>query len=177
MLIGKSGVGKSTVAEQLCMDHELTQLWSYTTRSPRYPGEKNHKFLDPESYSNYDDIRSQYPNRVAETVFSGNFYFATEEDANAADLYVIDVPGVLFFQEHYQGPKGNKIIYLTCSEATLFERMLKRGDHIQQVVDRVWHDKIAFADASQMADLIVCNHNIKTTSTIIWNYIKQEEGM
>lgn len=90
--MGRSGVGKTTLAQALCDREGYKQLSSYTTRPPRAPNEQGHIFIASDSYKDIDDLKAQYPNRVAETMFDGNFYFATAEQVEQCDIYVIDLP-------------------------------------------------------------------------------------
>ena len=50
LLVGKSGSGKTTIAEYLENEYGLQNLKSYTTRNKRYPEENNHVFISYEEY-------------------------------------------------------------------------------------------------------------------------------
>ena len=47
LFVGKSGSGKSTVANYLSSNNHYIQLQSYTTRQPRYENEPGHIFIFP----------------------------------------------------------------------------------------------------------------------------------
>lgn len=155
LIMGKSGSGKTTVVYKLQELYGLKVLESYTTRAPRYDGEKGHIYLDPNSYNSFDDLKLAYPNRIAETVFNDHYYFATEEQANECDLYVIDPAGVDTFFELYKGPKRPFIIYIDVEEDVLAERMVERGDASEKIRERLSHDRKAFETAEEMAHCII----------------------
>ena len=83
LIIGRSGSGKSTLANYLTEKYGLKQLESYATRPMRVKNEKGHRFITPEEAKNFTD-------RVAETVINGYEYFATRQQVDECDVYVID---------------------------------------------------------------------------------------
>ena len=87
LIIGRSGTGKSTLEEKLCNDYNLKSIKSYSTRPKRSPNEDSHIFIKPSDVDNY-------PNKIATTTINGNFYFATKEQLDESQLYVIDPIGL-----------------------------------------------------------------------------------
>lgn len=88
LIIGRSGSGKSTLANYLTEKYGLKQLESYATRPMRVKNEKGHRFITPEEAKNFTD-------RVAETVINGYEYFATRQQVDECDVYVIDPKGLI----------------------------------------------------------------------------------
>jgi len=88
-LIGKSGSGKSTIAEWLETRHGIKQIQSYTTRPQRTADEKGHIFVSDLEYEvlSANEI-------LTETVFGGYRYWTTHKDI-PEDIcsYVIDERG------------------------------------------------------------------------------------
>lgn len=139
LLVGKSGSGKTTLANELEKRYGFKQLKSYTTRKPRYQREAGHIFLTEKEFDSLEGI-------IAQTVFDGNRYAATEEQVNNADIYVIDVQGIQNLLRRYRGRKEIKIVYLDVPAYIRFYRMVRRGDSCWQAVKRIFHDRKAFAD-------------------------------
>ena len=101
LIVGPSGSGKTSVCLSL-EKYGLSQIYSYTTRKPRGPGEKGHVFVD-----DYNEWIENNPEDtiVGYTVFAGNHYWATSKQVQENDLYVIDPAGVDFFNRRYCGDR------------------------------------------------------------------------
>lgn len=170
--MGRSGVGKTTLAQALCDREGYKQLSSYTTRPPRVPNEQGHTFIASDSYKDIDDLKAQYPNRVAETMFDGNFYFATAEQVEQCDIYVIDPAGIRTFKERYKGKKKVKVVLLKCMKFLAERRMAARGDTEEMIQARIANDDVMFADADELADVVFYNDVFETTYQQLNEYIK-----
>ena len=173
-IIGESGTGKTTIAETLCKRHNLTELNSYTTRPQRYPDERGHTFV---TGLTFDQIKEQFPERVAETIFDGNMYWATRQQIDESDLYVIDPYGVGTLKANYHGWKNIRVIYLKCPKFERVRRMRKRGDTDEQIEARIKHDEAAFADAMNVADTVIYNDMLDRGLLDVWAYILECEGV
>ena len=120
LIIGPSGSGKTRLADGLGRKCGMKSVESYTTRSPRYPGESGHIFVSDEEFDKLTDL-------VAYTEFAGNKYCATAEQVENNDLYVIDPKGIKFFLEKYKGNKKPKVIFIQSDIKTRYERMVSRS--------------------------------------------------
>jgi guanylate kinase len=87
VIVGRSGCGKDTLAIALTEQFGMKQLCSTTTRPKRYEGEDAHVFVSEEEANRMTD-------RVAETVINGYQYFATKQQLDECDTYVIDPRGL-----------------------------------------------------------------------------------
>lgn len=140
LLVGKSGSGKTTIAEYLEENYGMKMLESYTTRKPRYEGEKGHVFVTKDDYHNAENI-------VASTFFDNNYYWATQEQCEEADIYIIDPDGVDMFEINFQKDKRRYVIvYLNVPVYTRFLRMWKRDGSMKTAFDRIMHDCKKFGD-------------------------------
>lgn len=119
LIVGKSGSGKSTIAENLNKLYGWKCIDSYTTRKPRYKGEKGHIFVTEKEMPSFDKI-------VAYTEFAGNKYWATQEQIENNQIYIIDVKGIKMFEERYKGRKKVIICYIHCDILERFYRMKSR---------------------------------------------------
>lgn len=133
LIVGPSGSGKTTLAKRLSLIG-LHELQSYTTRPPRFPGETGHIFVS--------EFKAEHP--VAYTNFNGYDYWATAEQVDASDVYVIDPAGIEWFLSQYHGKRVPIIVYLDVPEDVCRARMKERGDSDEAVEGRIEHDRKAF---------------------------------
>lgn len=170
LLLGKSGSGKTTVQTQLEKEFGLKPLISYTTRAPRHKDETGHIFVSKEVFDALE-------NKIAYAEFAGNEYCSTAEQIDESDIYVIDVQGIKYLKQSYNGNKAFKVIFLDASTHICYERMIKRGDSHQEAKKRIDNDQTAFAEARDLADLIikVDNVSIRSITNTIWNYVEKCE--
>ncbi len=139
--IGKSGSGKTTVAEELSQ-YGYKQLISYTTRKQRNPNDNSHIFVSQEEY---DAIPSK--DKCAEVCFDGNWYCATVKQLLNCDIYVVDPIG---FQRLKTYVTDNKIpvrlhsVLFDVPTQICIQRMKIRGDSLDMIEQRVEHDKKVF---------------------------------
>lgn len=168
-MVGHSGVGKTSVVNKLCEDYGLKSIESYTTRRPRYEGEKGHIFISEREFDELTDI-------IASTNFDNHRYCATKDQIDNNDLYVVDLSGVETFKERYNGNKKPIVLYLTADESVLEERMKNRGDSDELVEQRLAHDKIAFANYKDVFKgmefyIIDCDRGLKEITDEIYTKI------
>lgn len=164
LLIGKSGSGKSTIANKLEL-YGLKVLKSYTTRPVRDNDEndiKTHTFISDNEFDELTD-------KVAFTEFNDYRYCATQQQVDESDVYVIDVDGVKTLMTNYRGGKDFIVFYLDVDVDSRYTRMLARGDSRQKTLERIEHDAVVFRDAENMADFIIPNINVDHTVEFIYN--------
>lgn len=140
LLVGKSGVGKSTSAQYMVEHYGWKEVLSYTTRPPRYPDEDTHLFVDD---ARFDELE-RTENICAYTEFDGYRYGATDTQVDNADIYVIDPDGVEYFLRAYKGRKVPIVVYLKAPDELLIERMKRRGDSEEKIKVRIENDKVKF---------------------------------
>lgn len=133
LFVGPSGSGKTTIADALESKCNLKQLRSYTTRKPRDNEENCHVFITEEEFY-------QLPNKVAFTLYNGNFYCATKEQVDEADIYVIDIEGLYSLFENYKIDRLIYIFYFDASLRTRIDRMIARGDCDTSILSRIYND-------------------------------------
>ena len=146
LILGQSGVGKSTLAETLKEKYGLETVHSYTTRPARFDGEIGHIFLTDEEFDNLPEL-------AAYTEFNGFRYGITKDILNKADTYVIDIAGAEMLAKRYTRPLVK--IGIILSEPELKERMKKRGDTDEMIMSRLEHDKVAFKNLFSFCDILV----------------------
>lgn len=162
LILGPSGSGKSTVVEELAAVNGLRPIESYTTRKPRYAGEKGHIFVSDEGFDHLTDL-------VGYTEFDGHRYAATVAQVEENDIYVIDPAGVAFFKENYHGSKKVKVIGIWATEAVRKKRMYLRGDPETAILRRLEGDRAIFN--TDVCDIVIYNHNVTETCQTVYDYI------
>lgn len=145
LIVGKSGSGKTTVVNEL-ERKSFPVVESYTTRPPRYEGEKGHIFVSKEQF----DAMTM----IAYTKFNGFEYGVTKELLGQNSFYVIDPPGVDYLRNHYND-RRLVVIYLDTTASTRRNRMFARGDSKSMVDSRIENDRRMFYGATKKADHVI----------------------
>lgn len=156
-IVGRSGSGKDTLVELLFKKHpEWKRVVSKTTRAPRSPNEDCHVFTDKAEY--LKDAAAGIV--VAHNVYNGNDYWATTKQVDEADIYIIDIPGLIELRQKYCGEKGIKALGLYISDEVSEERMAKRGDKPEAIAERLKVDDEAFKDLGSYTDALINCENM-----------------
>lgn len=173
LIVGKSGSGKTTICSELEKQYGMKQIASYTTRPPRYVGEKGHVFVQSMLLWRHNHKGEKM---IAYTHFNGYDYWATDRQVQEADLYVVDPAGVSTLLRFYHGPKRVVSIYLDAPWDICGDRMLQRGDKLLQVLKRLWHDRKAFAGWRKKADFVIKSEDLQATVQKVWEVISTVDG-
>lgn len=119
-IIGKSGSGKSAIAEHYRLKG-FNVIDSYTDRPKRYENETGHVFI------NTSEVEGYRKDMIAYTFFDNHHYFATRSQYREKGItfYVIDPAGVKELEDVIDDAKL-LFIYINADEGKRRERMLKR---------------------------------------------------
>lgn len=135
LFVGRSASGKTTIANLLSEKHGYKQVESYTTRTPRFDGERGHIFVNEEEFKNLGEL-------AAYTYYNNNHYGTTFDQLNECDIYVIDVPGVeMLLQKMQENERPISIFYFDVSVHNRILRMKSRGDSDTMIINRLLHDE------------------------------------
>lgn len=167
VLLGESGTGKTTIANELRNKYNMKVLQSYTTRPKRDENEDGHTFVSLGEYLLLKD-------KVAENKYSGYLYCATEEQVNENDIYVCDCEGIKMLRETYKGDKKIIVVRLTCPRDERIKRMEKDRRTSQTILLRDLYDEKAFQYADMLADYMLDNDNLEETVDAV-RYIYEKE--
>ena len=162
--MGRSGSGKTTVAEKLKEMYDWNQIYSYTTRKPRYENEPGHIFTTENDYFKAQDL-------VAHTFFNNAHYWATAQQVEENQVYVIDPAGYDVFKDAYKGTKLVVPFILECSDKTCFNRMIARGDSLEKASSRLIHDEQRFSNLQNINAITLDSDNFtpeELAETIHW---------
>lgn len=125
LIVGRSGVGKSSIVKAVCDSTGMSCVKSYTTR-PRREDEKEYAdyiFIYEEEVEKYKD------DMVAWTEIEGNQYFATKEAIENADFYIIDPAGIQDLKDTCWDEFNFQTVYIRTSQDKAFERTKERGNY------------------------------------------------
>lgn len=167
LLVGASGSGKNTIQEYLVQKYGLKPLISYSTRIKRYPDECTHTFITEDEY----EAIKETSNIIAYTYYQNNHYFATEQQLEESDIYIIDTNGIKYLKEHSDIPFV--VFYLDVSELERISRMKNRGDSTKQIQERLAIDRKEFKNSSKLYDYVIENIDSQNTAETIyrlWQY-------
>ena len=167
LIVAPSGAGKTTICNRLSEKYGLRQVWSYTTRPPRSENETGHIFITRDELPDRDEM-------CAYTFYNGEHYFATHQQVDEADLYVIDPAGIQYFMQHYRGHKIPKVVKISVPTFERMKRMTARGDSQYEVMRRIECDKQKFRLVPY--DLKINNDDLETCIDEIYNFICEQEG-
>lgn len=161
-ILGRSGSGKNYIANKL-IRKGYTSAKSFTTR-PMRPNDENdinaHTFITPDRVSDYKD------NIVADTYFNGAYYFATRQQLNCADIYILDEEGLNQVRNNYT-ERDILSFYIECDSSICAERMSKRGDADRDIMKRLQHDSEAFANTKYICKFICPNETQEDANDIV----------
>lgn len=165
-ILGRSGSGKNYIANKL-ERKGFTSVKSYTTRPMRHNDTNDinaHTFISPDRVSEYkDDI-------VADTYFNGAYYFATRQQLNEADIYILDKAGLIQLYHNYHD-RDILAFYVDCDSSICAERMSKRGDSDEAIMSRLQYDAEAFKGVEELCDFVVNNESQEQANRIV-DYIE-----
>jgi guanylate kinase len=139
-LLGHSGSGKTTIAEELSK-LGLRVINSFTTRKPRYEGEVGHIFTNKKQY----DCNKANNSIAAEDFRYGEYYWATKSQLHGTCAYVTNIKGIETLKERCPS-KELIVIYLKVNRENRFVRMMHRDNNKDTALERIEHDREAFKD-------------------------------
>ena len=136
VIIGPTGAGKTTTAEYLKNKFQVEQIITHTTR----PKRKNEK----EGIDYYFETKDSFPkNHFLEQVTYSNYQYGSSKEGierayqkSPIVSIVLDTKGA----ETYVKELGNEVqvLYLKVKdEATIKQRLLKRGDSLSSIESRL----------------------------------------
>lgn len=175
LIVGPSGVGKTSLVNRLTNDARLKRVVTTTTRLPR-PGEVNgrdYNFISEEEFR----LRAFVENTFIERAKVHDDYYGTELQAVKSvmsqgfiPLLITDVQGLEFIQKVLSWPASPiKVkpfsIFVRPDEpwrATLYVRLKKRGDTQEQIERRLASAEHEMR-LSELCDIQVVNKDLDRT--------------
>ncbi len=182
VMVGPSGVGKSTISRRLEREMDISYIPSVTTR-PKEPGEDEggkkyehidklefFRRLDSDQYLEYAQV---YGNYYATPKHPALDYLTRGKDV----LLEIDVQGALQVRHHY--PDALLIFILPPDEPTLLQRLTDRGRDSADDINkrfRAAKREIHMAKGSRAFDYMVINDSLDRAVEEIAKIIKHKRA-
>ena len=168
LIVGKSASGKDTLVNMLCKNG-YKQVCSYTTRPRRIGEGETHIFITPEEVNQYEK------DMVAYTKIGTFQYFATRQQLEDADFYVIDPQGVKYMK---QAMKDIRLvtIYINLDDNSRFGFALKRQDNLGTLIKRFIDESEQFKEFALNGDYdyAITNKDLATSLAVLTEIIKIE---
>ena len=153
VLIGPSGVGKSTLARTLETTGDFEIIRSYTTRPRRQSDdESTHVFVDDAAYDQLDAAGTFIGGTE---VFGHRYALPHLKSSNKRPVIIIRAPLVPLCRQLFP---GCIIVALTAPIPILIDRIHERGDH-ERVADEQFDAELAMGKS-------VTPHSVDTTQPI-----------
>jgi guanylate kinase len=182
VLVGPSGVGKSTISRRLEREMNISYTVSVTTREKK-PGEEENgkeyehidkreffRRLDSDQYLEYAHVHGNY---YATPKHPAMDYLADGKDV----LLEIDVQGALQVRHHY--PDTLLIFVLPPDEPTLKQRLIDRDRDSAEDINkrfRAAKREIHMAKGSRAFDYMVINDNLDKCVEEVSKIIKHKRA-
>lgn len=170
VLAGKSASGKNFVARKL-EEHGYKTIVTYTTR-PKRKGEKQditYHFISDEEFKQKIDegFFAEWKSYITN---EGVWYYGSSlEDLENADNKSVIILTPAGYRDVKNKLENENItcIYLYANNATLKERLAKRGDDSKEADRRLAHDYADFKDFEYEADRVVYNNYDEKISAVV----------
>lgn len=154
-LVGKSGSGKTTIEDELIHKYGFKRAISYTTRKKR---ENDVEGVNYFFVSREDIERLKQEDRLGECItYIDDIYALDKEQCKADRVVVVALEGLKQLKENKDLCVVS--IYLDVSKEVRKERMLNRGDSLENVEKRLEKDDIIFDGAESMVDVVLDINN------------------
>lgn len=150
VLVGRSGVGKSTVLDYLILLFNYGTLASVTTRPRRQFDEVGHKFITVNMMQKLIEEKDIF----CFNCFDSNYYFLLKEQLNGCEVCTLEPHGARALKMQYSD-RYVHFIYLDASNELLVKRMRKRGDTEAMIQSRLENDAVIFDDFRECADIVI----------------------
>lgn len=161
VLVGKTCSGKTEILKELTKEGYINPIVTYSTR-PKRPGEVDgvtYNFVTKEKFHEMIE-NDEFIEYTSYNVASGEewFYGTSRESLKRENAAIILNPrGVKAFCEK---DVDMRIVYIKCSEQTIKERLLSRGDNEAESLRRIAADNEDFKDMDCITDMTVWNEGV-----------------
>jgi guanylate kinase len=181
VLVGPSGVGKSTISRKLAEKMHLNYIVSATTRvrTPQDDAGKVYEHLSPETFFHRLEHGEflEYA-KVFDEYYGTPKHPLLDHLANGEDVLLeIDVQGAL--QVRFQYPNALMIFIMPPDEASLLQRLRERGRDTADAIEKRFRSakrEIWMAKGSRAFDDMVINDDIDRAVLEIARLIRQKKS-
>lgn len=142
LLVGASASGKTEVAKMLAQKYRLKKVVTHTTR-PMRPSESNGVDYHFVTLDQMKELIARHY-FVETTLYNGNMYGTSKPEIAYDKVLIVDPNGYRSFLA-LRDPRIVTFL-LTASETTRLNRMLYRGDALEEAKKRIANDRKQFAE-------------------------------
>ena len=153
LLVGPSASGKTEITKALKPLYGIVKAITTTTRSPRV-GEKNgvdYFYISKEKFESL--LKEDF--FVEHTLYNGNLYGCGKDQVAKNKCVALDPEGLKSFMK--LNDPSIITFFLMCPEEKRRERMIKRGDNPEVIMQRLQGDAITFKDIK--TDFVIDSNN------------------
>ena len=166
VLVGPSASGKTEAAKLLYSIYGIKKVITHTTRPMRI-GEKDD--VDYHFVSKEEFLKLKEKNYFIETtLYNGNYYGTSKSEVSDNKVLIVDPNGV----KSILSLNDPRIIIfrLNADSTTRFNRMIIRGDSIENIEQRITKDKDVFSeDALSFKSRYRKKDFIRNSKIYLWN--------
>lgn len=155
LLVGESGSGKTSLEKKMVENGKAKRIISYTTRFQRHNEENG---VDYFFISKKEFLYLKANGKLLEAVeYNGNFYGASIDIDYVNNNYIIVVEPSGAREIKRKLGNNCQSVYILTIEQIRKERMQKRGNSFDQIIDRIVNDRKTFKGFEKEADFIIYN--------------------
>lgn len=170
VLTGMSGVGKTTVINEILKTGSFRYPKMYTTRPIREHIFDGKIHIDEDSYG-------KLPHKVVEFIYNQHKYAITDSEVQKANIFDLAPSGFRSLKENYNGDKKIIIIYVWIDEYERIKRMKERGENEENIYSRLQYEKIEYQNIEENADYIIKNDDLNKCVNKILSIIALDENV
>lgn len=158
VLLGRSGVGKDSIRDELVNNHQFNSILSYTTR-PMRENEKqgvSYYYVSDEIFNGIEFIE-----QTAYTVYNGEIWrYGTRKSDMLNDIskkiVILNPEGVRNIARQI-GRENLYVIEIVSPINLIEKRLIERGDNINEIKRRIQCDDVDFKDSKDFCDDTIIN--------------------
>ena len=140
ILVGASASGKTEIAKELLKSFNISKVVTHTTR-PKRINETNdidYHFVNKDTF-----LSLLNKNRFVEhSLYNGNYYGCSKDEIGDNKVVILDPNGLKAFNR--LNDKRIVSVLILTDEKTRYQRMISRGDSLENVKKRIENDRISF---------------------------------
>lgn len=163
ILVGPSASGKTQAVEVLRNNYHYQKLVTYTSRKKRVGEVDNvdYHFITKDAFISliHEHFFIEYVN------YNNNYYGTSFSEINDNKVVILEPSGI----KHYLSTLRDQVvvIYLDCSKELRKQRMMLRGDSLEQIEKRLLLDDEVFnEDIKKLADYVIDTSNISLDDVV-----------
>ena len=152
VLTGMSGVGKTSLINEILKTGFFYYSKMYTTRPMRQQINDGKIHIDEDSFN-------KLSNKVVEFMYNQHKYTITNSEIQKANIFDLAPSGFRSLKENYNGNKRIIIIFVWIDECERIKRMKERGEKEKNIYSRLQYEKIEYQNIEEDVDYKIKNDN------------------